>query len=52
MSDKICIVGIAGGTASGKTTIVRKIKDIVMVGFIIKIIINIIMNIGMITMLL
>lgn len=27
MSDKICIVGIAGGTASGKTTIVRKIKE-------------------------
>ena len=26
MSDKICIVGIAGGTASGKTTIVRRIK--------------------------
>ena len=27
MTDKICIVGIAGGTASGKTTIVRKIKE-------------------------
>ncbi|RKM54485.1 uridine kinase [Butyrivibrio sp. X503] len=27
MADKICIVGIAGGTASGKTTIVRKIKE-------------------------
>ncbi len=27
MSDKVCIVGIAGGTASGKTTIVRKIKE-------------------------
>ena len=27
MSDKICIVGIAGGIASGKTTIVRKIKE-------------------------
>ena len=27
MSNKICIVGIAGGTASGKTTIVRKIKE-------------------------
>ncbi|MEE3495024.1 MAG: uridine kinase [Butyrivibrio sp.] len=27
MPDKICIVGIAGGTASGKTTIVRKIKE-------------------------
>lgn len=27
MSDKICIVGIAGGTASGKTTIVRRIKE-------------------------
>ena len=27
MNDKICIVGIAGGTASGKTTIVRKIKE-------------------------
>lgn len=27
MSEKICIVGIAGGTASGKTTIVRKIKE-------------------------
>ncbi len=27
MSDNICIVGIAGGTASGKTTIVRKIKE-------------------------
>ena len=27
MKDKVCIVGIAGGTASGKTTIVRKIKE-------------------------
>ncbi len=27
MSGKVCIVGIAGGTASGKTTIVRKIKE-------------------------
>jgi uridine kinase len=27
MSENICIVGIAGGTASGKTTIVRKIKE-------------------------
>jgi uridine kinase len=27
MSEKVCIVGIAGGTASGKTTIVRKIKE-------------------------
>ncbi len=27
MIDKVCIVGIAGGTASGKTTIVRKIKE-------------------------
>ena len=27
MSEKICIVGIAGGTASGKTTIVRRIKE-------------------------
>ncbi len=27
MSAKVCIVGIAGGTASGKTTIVRKIKE-------------------------
>ena len=27
MSKKICIVGIAGGTASGKTTIVRRIKE-------------------------
>ncbi|WP_029232791.1 uridine kinase [Butyrivibrio sp. VCB2006] len=27
MSDKVCIVGIAGGTASGKTTIVRRIKE-------------------------
>ena len=27
MNDKICIVGVAGGTASGKTTIVRKIKE-------------------------
>ena len=27
MPGKICIVGIAGGTASGKTTIVRKIKE-------------------------
>ncbi len=27
MNDNICIVGIAGGTASGKTTIVRKIKE-------------------------
>lgn len=27
MQGKICIVGIAGGTASGKTTIVRKIKE-------------------------
>ncbi len=25
--DKICIIGIAGGTASGKTTIVNKLKD-------------------------
>ncbi len=27
MSGKVCIVGIAGGTASSKTTIVRKIKE-------------------------
>ena len=27
MIGKVCIVGIAGGTASGKTTIVRKIKE-------------------------
>ncbi|WP_024867308.1 uridine kinase [Butyrivibrio sp. FCS014] len=27
MSDNTCVVGIAGGTASGKTTIVRKIKE-------------------------
>ena len=27
MNDNTCIVGIAGGTASGKTTIVRKIKE-------------------------
>ncbi len=27
MSSKVCIVGIAGGTASGKTTIVRRIKE-------------------------
>ena len=27
MSDKICIVGIAGGTASGKTSIAKKIVD-------------------------
>ena len=27
MKDKACIVGIAGGTASGKTTIVRRIKE-------------------------
>ena len=27
MSERVCIVGIAGGTASGKTTIVRKIKE-------------------------
>ena len=27
MSEKVCIVGIAGGTASAKTTIVRKIKE-------------------------
>ena len=27
MSENTCIVGIAGGTASGKTTIVRKIKE-------------------------
>ena len=27
MSENVCIVGIAGGTASGKTTIVRKIKE-------------------------
>ncbi|MBO4456793.1 MAG: uridine kinase [Butyrivibrio sp.] len=27
MSDKVCVVGIAGGTASGKTTIVRRIKE-------------------------
>ncbi len=25
--DKICVIGIAGGTASGKTTIVNKLKD-------------------------
>ena len=24
--DKICVIGIAGGTASGKTTIVNKLK--------------------------
>lgn len=27
MSEMVCIVGIAGGTASGKTTIVRRIKE-------------------------
>ena len=27
MSNKVCIVGIAGGTASGKTTIVCRIKE-------------------------
>ncbi|WP_034446019.1 uridine kinase [Butyrivibrio sp. AE2032] len=27
MNGNVCIVGIAGGTASGKTTIVRKIKE-------------------------
>lgn len=27
MNEKVCIVGIAGGTASGKTTIVRRIKE-------------------------
>ncbi len=27
MAEKVCIVGIAGGTASGKTTIVRRIKE-------------------------
>ncbi|MBQ3798229.1 MAG: uridine kinase [Butyrivibrio sp.] len=27
MNEMICIVGIAGGTASGKTTIVRRIKE-------------------------
>ncbi|MCR5404290.1 MAG: uridine kinase [Butyrivibrio sp.] len=27
MSGKVCIVGIAGGTASGKSTIVRRIKE-------------------------
>ena len=27
MKGKVCIVGIAGGTVSGKTTIVRKIKE-------------------------
>jgi uridine kinase len=27
MNDKVCIVGIAGGTTSGKTTIVRMIKE-------------------------
>ena len=27
MKGNVCIVGIAGGTASGKTTIVRKIKE-------------------------
>lgn len=27
MTNKVCIVGIAGGTASGKTTIVRRIKE-------------------------
>ncbi len=27
MKDKACIVGIAGGTASGKTTIVKRIKE-------------------------
>ena len=25
--DKICVIGISGGTASGKTTIVNKLKD-------------------------
>ncbi len=27
MNSKVCVVGIAGGTASGKTTIVKKIKE-------------------------
>ena len=27
LMDKICVIGIAGGTASGKTTIVNKLKD-------------------------
>ncbi len=27
MNEMVCIVGIAGGTASGKTTIVRRIKE-------------------------
>ena len=27
--DDICIIGIAGGTASGKTTIVNKLKDFI-----------------------
>ena len=25
--DNICVIGIAGGTASGKTTIVNKLKE-------------------------
>ncbi len=27
MSDNVCVIGIAGGTASGKTTIINKIKE-------------------------
>ena len=27
MSEKICVLGVAGGSASGKTTIINKLKD-------------------------
>ena len=27
MSEKICVLGVAGGSASGKTTIVNKLHD-------------------------
>lgn len=27
MSDKICVLGVAGGSASGKTTIINKLQD-------------------------
>ena len=27
MSEKICVLGVAGGSASGKTTIIKKLQD-------------------------
>ncbi|MBR5953378.1 MAG: zeta toxin family protein, partial [Pseudobutyrivibrio sp.] len=27
MSEKICVLGVAGGSASGKTTIINKLQD-------------------------